>query len=205
MALTKRNLSDLIRDIMSGGDPSTEGKLHPAIIWKTADTVFGAMIKEAQRKDRDNNGYDINGDWLSTFKNVEVKTDNDTGEQYSDLPAQVISLNQNRGIHRVSEMKNIDNAFAQVPAGSHDTYRILDVHYLNKKTEFYVSGNKIFYRNLGLRVEKVLIKMIAGIADLGADDPLPVPAVMEEEFINRTMAILQQEKDTPINIEYNGH
>lgn len=197
MSITKRNLSDLIRDLLLGGDPTTEGKIHATIIWKTADIVVGGIIEKAMWKNNESNGYDINGDFLSVFKNVKVKKDEDTDEMYSDLPAPIISLKNNRGLHRVSEMKNIDNSFSQVSNGSHDIFAILDAHYLNKKTEFYLQGNRIYYRNLGTKVENVLIKMVAGISALGADDPIPLPAIMEEEFVNRVIALLNISKGTP--------
>lgn len=197
MSITKKNISDLIRDIKSGGDPTMEGKLHPTIIWKTVDTVFGGLLEQALYKDKDENGYNINGDWISTFKNVPVLTDSDTGQKYSELPEQVISIKQNRGLHRVSEMKSIDNAFTQVANGSNDVFSILEAHYLNSKTEYYLEGSKIYYRNMGNAVEKVLIKMIAGISNLDPEAPIPIPAIMEEELVRRVINLLDEEKITP--------
>lgn len=197
MSITKEELSEYIRDVKFGGDPAMEGKLHPTIIWKTADIVIGGMIEAAMFKTKDGNGYDLNGEFISTYNNVEVKDDSDTGEQYSDLPAPLISLKNNRGLHRVSEMKNIYDAFSLVPNGSNDIFSILDVHYLNKKTEVYVQGDRIYYRNLRPTVDKVLIKMVAGISALALDEPIPVPAIMEEEFIQRVSNMLTEQKVTP--------
>ena len=205
MALTKRELSEYIRDVKFGGDPTMEGKLHPAIIWKTADIVVGRLIEAAMFKTSDSNGYEIDGDFISVFKNVDVEDDSDTDEKYSVLPAPLISLKNNRGLHRVSEMKNVDNAFSLVPNGSHDIFSILDVHYLNKKTEVYLQGDRIYYRNLRPTVNKVLIKMVAGISALDNDAPIPIPSIMEDEFVQRVSDILTEQKITPQDKQNNSN
>ena len=49
MALTKKELSEFVRDILGGGDTPREGKLHDTIIWKAADIVLGGLIQEEMR------------------------------------------------------------------------------------------------------------------------------------------------------------
>lgn len=204
MAITKNELSELVRDLKSGGDPAMEGKFHPTIIWKLADIVIGGLISASMFKSNDSNGYEINGDFLTPFKNVPVLTDVDTLEKYSILPAQLISLKNNRGLHRVSEMQNLEDAFVQVPNGSHDVFSILDVHYLMDKTEFYLQSNKIFYRNLRPTVTEVLIKMVAGISALDNDEPIPIPSIMEDQFLQRIIEMLDEQKATPQD-KYNNN
>ena len=109
MAITKKQLSDYIRDIKFGGDPTLSGKIHPTMIWKTADIVIGKMIEAAMFKNQDSNGYEINGDFISTYT-ADVLNNTERDEKYSKLPAQVISLKNNRGMHRVSELKNKENS-----------------------------------------------------------------------------------------------
>jgi len=196
MAITKNELSELIRDLKSGGDPAMEGKFHPTIIWKCADIVLGGLIESSMFKSADSNGYEINGDYITPFKNVAVNTDNDTLEKYSELPAPLISLKNNRGLHRVSEMENTEDAFTQVANGSHDVFSILDVHYLNEKTEYYLQGKRIYYRNIRPTVDKVLIKMVAGISALDLDAPIPIPSIVEDQFVQRIIDMLDEQKST---------
>jgi len=204
MALTKIELSELVRDLMSGGDPVREGKFHDTIIWKLADVVLGGLIQEAMWKDPDSNGYEINGSFLTTFV-LDVKDDSDRGEKYSELEHSVITLKDNRGLHRVSERGNTEFAFDQVPNGSHDVFRPLEAHNLNPRTEFYQEGNNIYYRNLGLAVEKVLVKQISAITGLDEDEPIAIPATMEDMFLERIIERLsiqvraQQDKNNDSN------
>ena len=196
MAITKKQLSDYIRDIKFGGDPTLSGKIHPTMIWKTADIVIGKMIEAAMFKNQDSNGYEINGDFISTYT-ADVLNNTERDEKYSKLPAQVISLKNNRGMHRVSELKNKENAFAQTGKGSNDIFSILDVHYVNTKTEFYMEADRIYYRNIGTTVEKVLIKMVAGISNLDPDATIPIPASLEDDFIERVSEILTEARVLP--------
>ena len=196
MAITKKQLSDYIRDIKFGGDPTLSGKIHPTMIWKTADIVIGKMIEAAMFKNQDSNGYEINGDFISTYT-ADVLNNTERDEKYSKLPAQVISLKNNRGMHRVSELKNKENAFAQTGNGSNDIFSILDVHYVNTKTEFYMEADRIYYRNIGTSVEKVLIKLVAGISNLDPDATIPIPASLEDDFIERVSEILTEARVLP--------
>lgn len=204
MALTKIELSELVRDLMSGGDPVREGKFHDTIIWKVADVVLGGLIQEAMWKDPQTNGYEIDGSYLTTFV-LDVFEDSVRGERYSQLEHSVITLKEDRGLYRVSERGNTDFAFSQVPNGSHDVFRGLEAHNLNKKTEVYREGNKIYYRNLGTSVVEVLVKQISAITGLDETDPIAISATMEDMFIQRVIDRLsiqqqvQQDKNNDSN------
>ena len=203
MAITKNNLSDFIRDVKLGGDPTLSGKIHPTIVWKAADIAIGSVIKASMFKDSDSNGYEINGDFVTQLPNekfpdpITIKTDTITGEKYSDLPVDIISLKDDRGLIRVSETRNLEDAFSIVGNSSNDVFSGLDSHELNPKTEVRLQGSKIYYRNIGLAVENVVIRVVAGISHLDGDDPIPVPGDMELDFIKAITELLQEEKITP--------
>ena len=209
MALTKRELSELVRDLMSGGDPARGAKFHDTIIWKLADTVLGGMIQESMWKNPQTNAYEINGSFLRSFE-VDVLEDTVRNEKYSVLPHQVISLKENRGLHRVSELGNNENAFAQVPNGGHDTFNTLESHYLNRKPEFYQEGSRIYYRNIGTAIAKARTTMVPAIAGLDADSPIAIPAEMEDMFIQRIIerlspqAMTNQDKNNDSNPNLNS-
>ena len=196
MAITKNQISEFFRTILSGGDATLEGKLHPTIIWMAADTVLGGLVQEAMRKDQKSNGYDINGSFLSTFT-IDVLNNTSRGEKYSVLPYSVISLRDNRGLHRVSAIGSPEFSFTQVSNGSHDIFRILDAHYLNTHTEFYQEGNKLFYRNIGKAIDKVLVKAVFSITGLGGDEPIAIPSSEEDEFLDRIQQRLMPQVVSP--------
>lgn len=204
MALTKNELSELVRDIISGGDPVLEGKYHPTIIWKIADTVLGGLIQESMRKDNQTNGYEINGSFLTTVT-AGILEDTDRDERYSLLPHSVISLKENRGLHRISELKNTENAFSQVPNGGNDVFTILDVHYVSRKTEFYQESNRVYYRRLGLAVKKVLIKAVFSVTNLDPDQPIAIPSDMEDMFVERIIERLKIQQASPQDKSNDGN
>ena len=39
--------------------------------------------------------------------------------------------------------------------------------------------------------------MVAGISDLDPNEPIPIPAIMEDDFIDRIMEILTEERALP--------
>ena len=196
MALTKSELSELVRDLMSGGDPVRGGKYHDTIIWKLADVVLGGLIQEAMWKNSKTNGYEINGSYLTTLT-LDVLDDDVTGEKYVELIHGVISLNENRGLHRVSEIGNVDNAFTQIPNGGRDIFAGLDASFLNQRTEFYQEGDRIKFNNLGKAVTQVLVKLVSAITGLDPNDPIAIPATMEDLFVQRIIDRLDPQKRTP--------
>jgi hypothetical protein len=113
------------------------------------------------------------------------------------LPYSVISLKDNRGLHRLSEVGNTENAYSQVANGSHDIFRGLEAHYLNEKTEFYQEGNNVYYRNIGISVKKVLVKMVATIIGLDSDQPIAIPSSMEDMFVERVIERLRMQMMMP--------
>ena len=112
------------------------------------------------------------------------------------LPAQLISLKDDRGLVRVSELKNLDNAFSIVGNTSNDVYAILDVHYLSNKTEVRVQGNRLYYRNIRPTVKNLMVRMIASIGSLDGDDPIPIPGDLEFDFITLVSELLSEGKIT---------
>jgi hypothetical protein len=196
MAITKTELEEYIRDIISGGDESLEGKYHPTIVWKTADTVLGGLIAESLRKDRQVNGYEINGSYLSSAV-LDVEEDTDRDEKYAVLPYPIVSLKENRGLHRVSETKNPDVAFSQIPNGGRDVFNALDVKDASDKVKFYQEGNKIYFRRIGNLVDKVLVKAVFSLTNADPDAPIAIPADMEDVFIDRILQRLGISQATP--------
>lgn len=196
MALTKNELEEYIRDIISGGDETLEGKYHPAIVWKTADTVLGSLIAESMRKDIQTNGYEINGGFLSTAV-LDVEEDTDRDEKYAVLPYPIIALKENRGLHRVSETKNPEVAFSQIPNGGRDVFNSLDVRDTSDRAKFYQEGNKIYFQRIGKLVNKVLVKAVFSITNADPDAPIAIPADMEDMFVDRVLQRLGISQATP--------
>ncbi len=196
MAVTKGEFSELVIDLLSGGDSSTENKYHPEIVWKAAEFIYASIVAQSFFKDADGNAYDINGDFITAFKNVDVKLDSDRDEKYSDLPTGIISVKDNRGLRQVSSMKDQKTVFTLIPNGALATHFGLESSALNPYTEMYVEGGKIFYVNINKLADKVLIKMIGSISGLGIDNEIPIPANLEKALLDGTLEFLREPKAT---------
>lgn len=195
MAITKGEFQELVTDLLGAGDPSTEDKFHPGIIWKVAEFVRNSLIEEAFGRNAKHNHFDLNGDFVSSFSNVDVLKDTDRDERFSKLPAPIVSLKDNLGIRQVSAMKGQKQSFSLVPNGALATRSLLEV-FAFKSAKYYVEADKIYYIDVDKDVDKVLIKMVSSITDLPKDQPIPIPASLENVMLERVVAILKEPKTT---------
>ena len=183
MGLTKAEIADLVIELETGGGATSQSKYHPKAIYKVCDIVLGQVIEESLYKDRQSNNYEINGDFLSRYT-AEVKTDELTGEKYSDLPAQIISLKNDRGLHQITGV-DTDQKDPFVPLGNGGVgiFGALEAYDHTSLPKYYLENNRIVYRNIG-SVEKVLVKMVASISDLDNDQLIPMPANLQKTFLD---------------------
>ncbi len=195
MAVTRGEFNELVTDLMGAGDPSTEDKFHPGIIWKVAEFVRNALIEEAFDRNAKHNHFDLNGDFVSSFANVSISLDADRDERFSELPTPVISLKDNLGIRQVSAMKGQRNSFSLVPNGAISTRSLLET-FAFKSAKYYVEADRIYYIDVDKDVDKVLIKMVSSITNLPEDQPIPIPANLENVMLERVVAILKEPKTT---------
>lgn len=186
MAFTRKELTEIVNELLSGGDNPVDNKIHIGIVTEVADVVRVTLIEEAYRKDSD---FDINGDFVSSFSDVPVKEDTGRGEKYSDLPAPLISLRDNMGLRQVSAMKDQKTSFTLIPNGAIATRAGLEVESLNKHNRMYIEKGRIYYLGIG-NVDKVLVKMVVPIRDLGDDDIIPIPAAYEDMFLEKVLAYI---------------
>jgi len=165
-------------------------------VYKKIEIARNTIITTDFNQHRNENSYDINGDFITPFNNVPVKEDEEREEKFSELPARIISLPDNRGIRQVSETKGQKNPFYKMPNGMVGTFGNLEAGGLGGGTGYYIERDRIYYVNIGDQVENVLIKMIASVDDLDEDDPIPVPAQFEKPLIDMVKEMMDEKKNT---------
>ena len=197
MGITKRQLADLVRDDMSGGRPGDVTKFRYLTIYKKIELARNELIMRNFYEHRNENSYDINGDFITSFCPVEIEFDEKRCEYYSDLPAKVISLPDNRGIRQVSEIKGQKTPFIKMVNGAVGTFGCLEAGGLGGATGYYPEGDRIYYVNKPDSIDEVLMKLVASVDDLDEDENLPIPAEYEKILYDTVKQMMLEKLQIP--------
>lgn len=200
--MKKSVLIDLVSDIKLGGDESAATKYDSREIEYIIDMVRSQMIDADLKDGISNNNYEIKGDWISTYTDVEVKYDSERDEYYSILPAKLISLFEDRGLKQISPIKGQRNPFIRVANGALGIYSNLEAGYLGGKTGFYTEkhsteGTRVYYFNLRRQITSVMVKMVASMLDMDSEEDVPIPGNKEADLLNYVSQMLNEKKYTP--------
>jgi hypothetical protein len=202
MSLTKEQISVLIADLVGGGDQPQNSKFHPSNIAKLVEVAYNTVIAIDYNQARNEGDHNINGDFYKTFEDVPVLFNKSRNEYYSEIPCNFISLRNDRGIGMISEMQNQANAFFPVSANSGAIWEGLEADSECLRPEFYVDGERVYYKRIPKSVEKVLMRIVSCIDNLEDDEKIPVPAQYEDELLNLVIAKLELEEQS-IQDKYN--
>jgi len=196
MSLTKAKIAALISEIKHGGDAPSKPKFHYTIIYAMAEVARNQIIDIAYKEMRKDGENSLPGEFYKAYKNIEVKEDCDTDRKYVDLPSRIITLPHNKGLLSVSPMKEVSNTFNIMDAGSDSIFLGLDADSFYYP-EVYIEDERLYLRNLPVGVSSLFIRMIPAIDDFKSDDIIPIPAVLEAEYITMISKLLDEEKETP--------
>jgi len=196
MSLTKAKIAALISEIKHGGDAPSKPKFHYTIIYAMAEVARNQIIDIAYKEMRKDGVNSLPGEFYKAYKNVEVKEDCDTDRKYVDLPSRIITLPHNKGLLSVSPMKEVSNTFNIMDAGSDAIFAGLDADSF-AEPEVYIEDERLYVRDIPVGVSGLFIRMIPAIDDFKSDDIIPIPAVLEAEYITMISKLLDEEKETP--------
>jgi hypothetical protein len=176
MSLTKAKIAALISEIKHGGDAPSKPKFHYTIIYAMAEVARNQIIDIAYKEMRKDGANSLPGEFYKAYKNVEVKEDCHTDS--------------------VSPMKEVSNTFNIMDAGDDSVFAGLDADSFYYP-EVYIEDERLYLRNLPVGVSSLFIRMIPAIDDFKSDDIIPIPAVLEAEYITMISKLLDEEKETP--------
>lgn len=186
--MTKRNLIDLIKHRLAGGDCPQElkGKYHPKIIEKHIEIVLNYLIKTVAYKEAEREqDWGLLDSYTKTYTNVPILEDIERNEKYSVLPVNVIDLPQNRGIRFISDQQNQAMQYIYRDNNSVDIYSNLDIDRVSTKPRWYREKDKVYYsRHLSPMITGVLMKIIPNFSDLEDADESPVPSAYAKSIFD---------------------
>lgn len=144
------------------------------------------------------------GNWLSEFRDVEVKYDTDRKKYYSVLPCGVIALPNDQGVYHVYFNNNEEDMFIPVTPAMRSMYRGSLAQYLEGDYGYYLLENKIWYTQSMPDNCKVSMNLIAQSGDLGEYDYFPIDGSLVQSVLERASQLLGVQKQIPQDLINNN-
>ena len=190
MAITKKNIADLIISIKSGGQVSSDSKFDDREIFVLTELVVNTLIANQFQESKE-----VLGGYIIPFKDVIVLFDEDRNEFYSNLPARAAILPDDLGILQVSPMQDQQLIFIKRKHGALAVFRNLEAGNLLGRTSYYVEGEKIFYINIPkyYKDKGVLVKQIANVDGIDENAQIPISAAKELNLFQIVSQIITEQ------------
>ncbi len=212
--MTKYSLSEQVKGILnsSGRDSDLDYQDLMQYIGQTlAYFVEANLFKNIKGGDTE-----VDGQFIYAFPDIAVKYNSGMNLYYSELPSSYIGLPNGMGVALVCLPQSQDLPFVQVSqnflsASKGNLISDLEGQYgywiegFNKSLP--TTGGKIYYTNFGVNVPTtVLVKLIAGVDNIGENDYLSIPSDIQklivdavvERFMNQPPAdVINDNKSRP--------
>lgn len=198
--ITKYKLAVRIIRALQGGAISDWRKIDPREVYEAIETARNAVMQAFIKKD----GI-LDGEFVTQYINVPVLCDTNTDQKYSVLPARLISFSSYDGVRLVSPMLNQRAAFIKINNGSLGIFSKLEAGSLGGNVGYYIErvndgsnlSARIYYVNMPMDYDKVLIKMIASTYDFGDNEQLPIPAEFEDAVYRTAFELMAMQYGSP--------
>lgn len=136
----------------------------------------------------------VNGVYVYAFEDVAVKKDSKKNLYYSLIPASYIDLPRDLGVFQVSLMEDQENVFVPVPNGFLGLYRGMAAANLQGRSGYWVESGRIYFVNVQDPTCKVLMKLVASIADVDEDTEIDIPDDIQNMIVRSTVELYIMER-----------
>ena len=110
--------------------------------------------------------HNVGGEYVASFKNIDILFDTDTDLAYIDLPAKYISLPYDRGIHQISLMKDQFNVFIPIRNGAMAIFKNSPAGRLEGRIGYWPEQGRVYFTtDISTKIDKCLVKQIITGAD----------------------------------------
>jgi len=192
MSLTsKYKLAEQALRIILGGHPTPDSGVKIQELMIHVSQAFANIVRRTYFEGKSTGEPWINGSFIYTFKNVEVKKDTDLDQFFTELPATTVTLPYDMGVFQVSDMKDQAGAFKPVSAGFEAMNKGLLVGSLGNKVGYYPEDSRIYFVNMKdtEKSDKVLVKLVAPLGSLGDEDNITVNDDIQQQIVIMTVEL----------------
>ena len=192
MSLTsKYKLAEQALRIILGGHPTSDSGVKVQELMIHVSQAFSNIVRSTFFQGKAEGEPWINGSFIYTFKDVEVKKDKSLDKFFTEMPATTVTLPYDIGVFQISNMKDQAGSFTPVAPGFEAMTRGLLVKELEDEIGYYQEGNRIFFVNMEdtEKLEKVLIKLVAPLGSLGDEDDITVNDDIAQQIVVMTVEL----------------
>ena len=190
MNTSKKQLAEQILRLLSAGNYTNDQEIDIRELILHVSQVLASVVRVRYFQNKAEGDDYINGSYIYTFKNVEVKEDKDLNQFYAEIPASTMDLPNDAAIHFVGYMQDQSRPIKRVPNGFIGITQGTSKAFLEGNSGFYVEGRNIFLVNIkkGEDPCKLLIKLVVAFGYIPENKEIFMPLDAQNEIIDRVLS-----------------
>jgi hypothetical protein len=180
----RAQISQQIKRLLAGGG-AADLKFDYREIELAMDQNRDMLVKNMFFQQYAQGNFNIDQTYIHRFRNVPVALDADSGEYFSELPASLISLPNNREIYQVRPIKDLVNVYIPVNPNSIAINSSSKDIYLDGRKGYYRQGGNIYFVNLSSQdmVDKITMLLVSA-GESVPDDEEYIGGDLEQALVN---------------------
>jgi hypothetical protein len=203
--MTRKVLIEQIRRLYYGGTPRDDSNLTEKEVNHYINQAIAYIAKVNYTDSIKIDGIEtVSDSFYTTFKNLAVAKDNDTGYYYATLPQPPLGLSRGYGISSVTFPVNTGLAKAPVAVSPREIDYIDQIKYPPSKIFYWAEGNKLWMKSYTNLVGKFAIVRMISSENSDMTSELNVPAEHISDMINWIMNQLKVRKQMPEDTSNDG-
>ena len=189
--MTKEQFIELVKGKLTSADPNPdiEEKYDARRIELFISLAFNDVIYQVFARNLDEK------DLYARSYTVDVEYDETYDQYYSDLPALVIQLPMNAGIHKISPLKE-PWSFLPINQLSEDVFTELEVNQVCQDPSYYFNTTRVFYQYYDWKnchIKQVEMDLIISFESYADTDIVIIPAGKESTVVEMVTQMLSQQ------------
>jgi hypothetical protein len=203
--MTRKVLIEQIRRLYYGGTPSDDSNLTEKEVNHYINQAIAYIAKVNYTDSIKIDGIETVSDaFYTTFKNLAVAKDNDTGYYYATLPQPPLGLSRGYGISSVTFPVNTGLAKAPTAVSPREVDYIEQIKLPPSKIFYWAEGNKLWMKSYTNLVGRFAIVRMISAENSDMTSELNVPSEYISDMINWIMNQLRMRKQMPEDTTNDG-
>ncbi len=189
--MTKEQYIEIVKGILTSADPNpdVEEKYHEARIELFISMAFNDIIYQVFARNLDETDL-----YVRTYT-VDVEFDTIYGQYFADLPARVLQLPRNMGIHKISPVRE-NWSFVPINQLSEEVFNELEVNNHCTEPSYFYTPKRVFFQNYDWKnrhIKKLRLDIVIPFEEYDDKDEIVIPAGKESTILGFVTQMLGQQ------------